>query len=158
MGNQSSLARTVFIDEGIIIVIKRIKLGRIFFMKHKGVVVIGIIALVIIFLGIRLIVSDFHFIDGIMIIPSIALPIAFVLHLIGIVLQNTIKIKYIYLLTFLAYVVGVLFLVEMNNLNDLLDGVSGFILLFILYPSFICHVSIVIYYIYAEKKIFSAEY
>lgn len=136
----------------------RFELGRIFFMKYKEVIVIGILALLTIFLGIKLIIDDFHFIDGIMIIPSIALPIAFILHLVGIVLQSTLKTKYIYLLSFVVYAVGVVVLTEMSNPNELLDGISGFILIFILYPSFICHVSIVIYYIYTRKKIFSAEY
>lgn len=86
-------------------------------MKHKEVAIIAVIALVIIFLGIRLVIHDFHFIDGIMIIPAIALPIAFVLHLLGIVLQNLLKIKYIYLITFIVYATGFLILVEMNSVS-----------------------------------------
>lgn len=127
-------------------------------MKNKGVIIIGIMSLLVIFEGIRLVIKDFHFIDGIMIIPLIALPITLLLHLIGIVIQNMLKVKYLYLIVFLVYVVGVLIVLNMSDIDNLFDGVSGFILLFILYPSFICHVSIVIHYVYTKKTIFSADY
>lgn len=127
-------------------------------MKYKEAVIIGIIALLIIYFGIKIEIDDFNFIDGILIIPALALPIAFLMHLLGIVMQNTLKIKYSYLISFVAYVIGLLVIVQVNTQNEIFDGVLGFILLFILYPSFIFHLSIVIYYVCTKKRIFSADY
>lgn len=122
-------------------------------MKNKEIIIIGLITLLIIFLGIKLVIKDFSFIDGIMIIPIIALQIALLLHLLGVVVQKLLKVKYTYLTIFLVYILGVFIVLDMSDFSDVFDGVSGFLLLFVLYPSFICHVSIVIYYIYFKKNI-----
>ncbi len=121
-------------------------------MKNKGFVILGLISILVIFLGIKLVINDFYFIDGLMIIPMIALPISLILHYLGVVIQKTLKVKYTYLITFLVYILGVSIVIGVNNFNDIFDGGSGFILLFILYPSFICHLSIVAYYIYFKKN------
>jgi hypothetical protein len=80
-----------------------------------------------------------------MITAVIALPISIAFHFLGVLVEKLSKFKNKYFLVFLLYIVGVIIILNMSDYNNVFEGLSGFALLSVLYPSFVCHLSIAIY-------------